>query len=268
MAAQRKNNRKRRARKLRPRPPRALREADAWQLVKHDQKVRHAAIEADPTEREIFTTPLGTYRTHTFANELHIRNPKLAVEISQELPQDDQKIAAHLREIAARYPDEPYPIYQSAIIGLESRQRGAEEELRQAYQRFPDYPALRYAYAATFARRIDWEELRTLVGTDPDLHARHPDWRFFAPDTVANFLSAQAEIVFHEKEYEEALQYVEALHPIDPNLARILLTTIDLELHPWKRVRSYLTLGGIVLLALGILAAVGYGLFRLVLWLF
>ena len=221
-------------------------------------------------EIEAVKTEVGTYHIHEFANIFQIQDERVKLDLYNSLEgreTNPEDVVARIQTLQRRHPREPFFPHFLIDFYDESDDDRYEAELKAAFAKFPEHPGIRYTYTSTFCAELEPEELRRLIGPDGDLHARHPDWRYFDESTVVNFLASHVYAELATNNRAQAMKYATSICPLDPQLCRVAKKSVS-SYSPMRRFFSILKFIAVVFVVLGIIAWILYGIYRLVVWIF
>lgn len=262
--AQNKKPRKKRAKKT---PTiQVLNEEEAREMLSH------AVVMPSEEETEIYDTPCGTILINADAGILSVKSKILRKKLvgMYELNDIDDDLEAIIafERLKVNYPNEPHLYQVVASFYKEIDRKKYKTELEKNYALFPEYPRIATTYAAMFANKLSDEEKKDIVGNDINIHKRFPKFKSFDVFTVVNFLSVHAVLAREENDFEKAMKCAETVTMLHPEGGKMLTMQTKIAFDKGYKRKAYLKGILTLIVILGIICAIIYGIVTFFQWIF
>jgi len=230
-------------------------------------------IKASTKDTEILDTPFGPISMNESMFITGVRNKRFVLDLQQTMDgiseDDDIDQLLQLEKLKEKYPKEPFAHYLVAGCYKDLKKIDKHEALLKSnVATFPHHPSIDTAYASWFIKNQDDKQIDKLFGGKLYLPDIYPNYKIFDSQVIFDFYGYMADIHKLKGDYETARKCASVVGLIDETGGHLLNKSIDYAEKPIKKWKGFAILGGLLLVVIGVVIAIIWGIIKFFQWIF
>jgi len=188
--------------------------------------------------------------------------------IGEKNPDDYLEILLEYERLNIEFPEEPFIHVQIADCLKDlNREEKYRQRLHENFLNFKGYPLVDIEYAMNL-EPMSRDQYESIFSEELNIHDAYPGFKAFDDYTVIQFYALKAKYYIALEEYETARNCIDIVEQLDVNNSRLLTVMLSYASDPSFRRKAILTRSVFLVVLLGIVGGVIWGVIRFFQWIF